>query len=153
VLYRVFKKLVGVFFNMLNILLNGNLPPFGTVCIIVEQDGQYLVIERPEGPIVFPGGFMRWNELSEQTAQREGKEETGLDLNIGEILVSYTATAINFTTMSTITIVHRGEVIGGELRSSIEGRPYWVDRATLPGIVAKHYQPIIKDFLQFDDQQ
>jgi len=150
VLYRVFKKLVGIFFNMLNILLNGNLPPFGTVCIVVEQDGQYLVIERPEGPIVFPGGFMRWNELSAQTAQREGKEETGLDLKIGEILGSYIATAKSFTTMSTITIVHRAEIIGGELHSSIEGRPYWVDKTLLPNILAQHYQPIIKNFLQFD---
>ncbi len=96
---------------------------------------------------------MRWNELSAQTAQREGKEETGLDLHIGEIIGSYTTTAESFTTMSTITIVHRGEVIGGELCSSIEGRPYWVDRVMLPGILAKHYQPIIKDFLQFDDQR
>lgn len=149
-LYRVFKKLVGVFFNVLNILLNGNLPPFGTVCIIVEQDGQYLVIERPEGLIVFPGGFMRWNELSRQTARREGKEETGLDLKIGELLGSYTAIAKSFTTMSTITIVHRAEVIGGELRSSIEGRPYWIDRAMLSKLLAQHYQPIMRDFLKFD---
>jgi len=150
VLYRAFKKLVGIFFNVLNILLNGNLPPFGTVCIVVEQDGQYLVIERPEGSIVFPGGFMRWNELSTQTARREGKEETGLDLNIGGILVSYTTPAMSFTTMSTITIVHRAEIIGGELHSSIEGRPYWVDRAMLPKLLEQHYQPIVRDFLKFD---
>ena len=149
-LYRGFKKLVGIFFNVLNILLLGNLPPFGTVCIIIEQNGQYLVIERPEGVVVLPGGFMRWNELSAQTAQREGKEETGLDLEIGEIIGSYTATAKNFTLMSTITIVHRAEVVGGELRSSIEGRPYWADKAMLPSLLAQHYQPVVRDFLKVD---
>ena len=93
---------------------------------------------------------MRWNELSAQTAQREGKEETGLDLKIGEIIGSYTATAKNFTLMSTITIVHRAEVVSGELRSSIEGRPYWADKAMLPRLLAQHYQPVVRDFLKVD---
>ncbi len=149
-LYRGFKKLVGIFFNVLNILLLGNLPPFGTVCILIEQDEQYLVIERPEGLVVLPGGFMRWNELSAQTAQREGKEETGLDLEIGEIIGTYVTTAKYFTLMSTITIVHRAEVVGGELRSSIEGRPYWADKAMLPMLLAQHYQPVVRDFLKVD---
>ena len=144
VLYRAFKKFVGIFFNVLNILLLGNLPPFGTVCILVEQDGQYLVVERPEGPIVLPGGFMRWNELSTQTAQREGKEETGLDLEVGEIITSYTKTAPDFTSMSTIIIVHKARIISGELRGSIEGQPQWIDKSILPGLLAQHYQPIVK---------
>ncbi len=152
-LYLALKKLVGVFFNVLNVLLLGNLPPFGTVCLIIEQDEQCLVIKRPEGPVVLPGGFMRWKECSAQTAQREGKEETGLDLEIGEIIGSYTSTLGGFTlkditTMSTITIVHRAQIVGGQLRSSIEGRPYWVEKAMLPQLLEQHYQPIVRDFLK-----
>ncbi len=40
--YSLLKKLVGIFFNILNILLAGNLPPFGCVCVIVEDQDKYL---------------------------------------------------------------------------------------------------------------
>ena len=93
---------------------------------------------------------MRWNEHSAQTAQREGKEETGLDLEVGEIIGSYTTAAKSFTTMSTIMIVHRAKVIGGVLRGSIEGRPYWLDKAMLPSSLAQYYQPVVKDFVKVD---
>ncbi len=145
-LYRILKKSVGIFFNILNALLKGNLPPFGCVCILVEQDERYLIVERPEGSLVFPGGFMRWKERSEQTAQREGKEETGLDLRIGNIIGCYTTPSADFAAMSTITIVHRAEVEGGALRSSIEGRPYWVDEETLHSRLEEHYRIILNDY-------
>ncbi len=145
--YRALKKSVGIFFNILNMLLKGNLPPFGCVCILVEQDGRYLIVERPEGSLVFPGGFMRWKERSEQTARREGKEETGLDLRIGDIVGCYTTPSKGFSAMSTVTVVHRGEVVSGELRSSIEGRPYWVDEETLRNRLEGHYHIILNDYV------
>ena len=150
--YRALKKSAGIFFNMLNMLLKGNLPPFGCVCILVEQDGCYLIVERPEGSLVFPGGFMRWKERSEQTAQREGKEETGLDLHIGDIIGCYTIPSTGFTAMSTITIVHRAEIVGGELHRSIEGRPYWVDEETLRSRLEEHYHIILNDYLLREKQ-
>lgn len=150
--YRVLKKSVGIFFNMLNVLLKGNLPPFGCVCVLVEQDERYLIVERPQGALVFPGGFMRWKERSEQTALREGKEETGLDLRIDDIIGCYTTPSTGFTAMSAITIVHRAEVIGGTLRSSIEGRPYWVDEATLRSRLEGHYSVILDDYLPREKQ-
>ncbi len=150
--YRLLKKSVGIFFNMLNVLLKDNLPPFGCVCILVEQDKRYLIVERPKGSLVFPGGFMRWKECSEQTAQREGKEETGLDLHIGGIIGCYTTSSTGFTAMSTITIVHRAEVTGGALRSSIEGHPYWVDEKTLRNRLEGHYHIILDEYLPREKQ-
>jgi 8-oxo-dGTP diphosphatase len=151
--YQTLKRIVGIFFNMLNLLLHGNLPPLGSVCVIVVQDGRYLVVERLDGSMVFPGGFMRWNEVSEQTAQREGREETGLDLHIGDLIGCYTTPSTSFSTMSAITIIHRAEVIGGELRGSIEGQPRWVEKAALHSLLPKHYQPIFSVYLQQDDQR
>jgi ADP-ribose pyrophosphatase YjhB (NUDIX family) len=90
---------------------------------------------------------MRWKERSEQTARREGKEETGLDVRIGEFVGCYTTPSTDFSRMSTITIVHRAEIIGGELRSSIEGRPYWVDEATLRSRLEEHYHIILNNYL------
>ena len=145
-LYNLLEISVGIFFNIFNILLKGNLPPFGTVCILVEQDGQYLVVEQKDGSLVLPGGFMRWKERSEQTAQREGKEETGLDLRIGAIVACYTTPSIGFTAMSAVTIIHRAEVVGGELRSSIEGRPCWVDEETLRNHLKENHITILDEY-------
>jgi len=152
IFYNAFKRAVALFFNLLNMLLRGNLPPLGTVCVVVEKDGRYLVVERPEGAFVFPGGFMLWREHSEQTARREAKEETGLDLRVGAIIGCYTTPSVNIDAMSTVTIVHVAEVIGGELRSSIEGQPRWIDKETVPHILSKHYQPILTKYLKQDKQ-
>ncbi len=152
-LYNLLEISVAIFFNIFNIVLKGNLPPFGTVCVLVEQDGQYLVVEQKDGSVVLPGGFMRWKERSEQTAQREGKEETGLDLRIGDIVACYTTPSIGFTSMSTVTIVHRAEVGDGELRSSIEGRPCWVDEEALRNRSEERYITILNDYQDRDKQQ
>ncbi len=146
--YNLLKYGVSISFNLLNLLLGGNLPPLACVCIIIEKDGQYLILERPEGPLVFPGGFMRWHERSEDAARREGKEETGLDLRIGNIIGCHTNPSEGLSSMSTVTIVHTAEVIGGELRSSIEGHPYWVDEATLRTHLEGHYHIILNDYWQ-----
>ncbi len=151
-LYKLLKKSAGIFFNILNLLLKGNLPPLACVCIIIEQEGQYLILERPEGPLVFPGGFMRWHERSEDAAQREGKEETGLDLSIGHSIACYTSPSMGFSSMSTVTVVHTAEIVGGELRSSIEGRPYWVDEVTLRSYLEGHYSIMLDDYQQHRQQ-
>src|SRR5258708_25622296 len=71
---------------MLNLVLVGNLPPLGSICIVVEDQGRYLLLQRPEGSLVFPGGFMRWREHPAQTAQREVQEETGLQVQLQHII-------------------------------------------------------------------
>lgn len=130
-LYTAVKKLAAVFFNVLNLFLGGNLPPFTCVCVIVEEQGRFLVIERPHGQVVFPAGFMRWREQPERAALREGKEETGLDLRIGEMIAYYPLISHGLTSMSTISLVFHAELVGGELRNSIEGQPQWLDEPTL----------------------
>jgi ADP-ribose pyrophosphatase YjhB (NUDIX family) len=127
----VLNKFVGIFFNVLNILLVGNLPPFGSVCMIVEDKGRYLVVQRPEGKIVFPSGFMRWHEHPTQTVRREGKEETGLDLQVGEVVGYSSVVSSRFNRMSSLTLIYEAEVIGGQLHGSVEGEPYWLEESEL----------------------
>ena len=130
----------------------GNLPPFGSACVIVEEQGRFLVLKRPEGTTVFPGGFMRWGEIAEETARREGKEETGLDLHI-ERMVSYRSTpTTDLDHMSTLTVFFHARVIGGEPRSSIEGQPCWLDEATLRDGLHEFYQQPFADYLQYRNQ-
>ncbi len=151
-LYNAFKYAVAIFFNLLNRLMFGNLPPFGSACVIVEEQGRFLVLKRPEGETVFPGGLMRWGEVVEETARREGKEETGLDLRI-EHMISYRSTpAVDLVHMSALTLFFYARVVGGELRSSIEGKPCWLDEMTLRDSLPEYYQQAFADYLQFRNQ-
>src|SRR5438270_12383929 len=77
-LYDLLKRGVSLCFNTLNVLLGGNLPPFGSAAVIVEEQDRYLVVELPRERVVFPGGFMTWREEPKNTAQREAQEEKGL---------------------------------------------------------------------------
>lgn len=151
-LYRLLKGLVGVFFNILNLLLAGNLPPFGSVCIIVEDHDRYLVIERPEGGCVFPGGFMRWRENPLQTAQREFEEETGLRLKVNGLVGCSSNTSNKLTQMSTLSVIYQAEVISGEMKHSIEGQPCWLEGSELPKRLYAQQRGILEHFLQYREE-
>ena len=148
-LYRMFKRLVGVCFNILNLLLAGNLPPLGSVCVIVEDQDRYLVVERTGGSFVFPGGFMRWRENPLQTALRECEEETGLRLKVNGLIGCSSNSSENFTRMSSLTVIYQAEVIGGELKRSIEGQPRWIDESELRMRVYKKQKGILYHFLNY----
>ena len=147
--YSLLKKLVGIFFNILNVLLAGNLPPFGCVCVIVEDQDKYLVIERPEGGYALPGGFMRWREHPTQTALRESKEETGLQLRVNRFIGCSSKASDHFMLMSTLTVIYQAEVVSGELKSSIEGQPCWRDRTQLPYLLQQRQRELFEEFLQY----
>lgn len=148
-LYRILMILVPFSFNTLNALLGGNLPPLGTICVIVEEQGRFLVIRRFNGQLVFPGGFMRWREYPMQTAEREFQEETGLRVRLLEPLGTYSTISTRISRMSTLTVAFPGEILGGELRGSIEGKPLWVEEAELREDLATHYINILQDYLAF----
>ena len=152
-LYRMFKRLVGVCFNILNLLLAGNLPPLGSVCVIVEDQDRYLVVERAGGSFVFPGGFMRWRENPLQTALRECEEETGLRLKVKGLIGCSSNIGENFTRMSSLTIIYEAKVAGGELKRSIEGQPCWIDEAELRKRVFAKQRGVLDHFLHYREQK
>lgn len=58
--------------------------PFVTVDVIIEYKGGIVLIKRknpPEG-WALPGGFVDYGESLERAAEREAKEETGLDIEL-----------------------------------------------------------------------
>ncbi len=151
--YALLYKLVSIPFNILNFILAGKLPPFGRVCIIIEEHGHYLVIEHTANEISFPGGFMRWREHPVQAAQREGEEETGLHLRIGDIIGYYSNISARFDRMSTLTICYTGEVVGGELSSSAEGQPRWLDESELRSKLDASYRIMLDDYLHYRSER
>jgi 8-oxo-dGTP diphosphatase len=151
-LYRMLKASVGIFFNFLNVLLVGNLPPLGSVTVIVQDQDKYLILERSEGGYVFPGGFMRWKEHPTQTALREGMEETGLTLRVIELIGCCSNNSEHLTKMSTLSVIYHAEFVGGELRNSIEGRASWQDEADLLENMIPQQKGIFEHFLRYRDQ-
>jgi ADP-ribose pyrophosphatase YjhB (NUDIX family) len=147
ILYRILTKSATISFNILNVVLAGNLPPLGSISVVVEDQGRYLILQRPEGDLVFPGGFMRWREHPTQTAQREFKEEKGLRLQLHHLIGCYSKVSTRFDRMSTLTLVYSGVVTSGEMRSSVEGQPRWIDESDLRGKLDFQYVSILDDFL------
>ncbi len=152
ILYRVLRKSVGFSFNILNICLVGNLPPQGCINVIVEDQGRYLLLRRPKGTLVFPGGFMRWQEHPSQTAVREFKEETGLWVELHHVVACYSHSSISFGSMSTLTLVFCGEVSGGEMRGSVEGQPCWIEESNLLEMVDFRYEFMLNDYREHRKQ-
>lgn len=58
--------------------------PFLSVDVILERDGQVLLIERRNPPHgwALPGGFVDYGESVESAAVREAQEELGLDVEL-----------------------------------------------------------------------
>ena len=145
-LYDLLKKCVSIFFNLLNRVLGGKLPPFGSACVIVEKEHQFLVVELPGERIVFPGGFMNWSELPNEAAEREGYEETGLQLKAGELVGYYPCVTNSWMAMSNISFVFAAEVVGGELMPNAEGTPRWMSEEELRSHLSSHALGILNDY-------
>ena len=152
ILYQALKKTVGFCFNCLNICLFGNLPPQGCITVIVEDQGRFLLLKRPNGTLVFPGGFMRWREHPTQTALREFKEETGLQVTLHHVVACYSNTSKDFGSMSTLIIVFCAEVNGGDMRGGVEGIPCWNKESDLLEMVDFRYQYMLEDYREHRKQ-
>lgn len=152
-LYDMLKRVVSVFFNTLNVLLGGNLPPFGSAVAVVEERDRYLVVELPYGRVVFPGGFMNWREDAKSTARREVQEETGLLVQVNDPIGVYTCASDHCTNMSTVSCVYAASIVGGALRSSCEGRPCWLSEGELRMRLSQHSRGILDDYLRYREQQ
>lgn len=83
---------------------------------IVVKDRRLLLVRRAEHPYkddwCIPAGYMEWDELPRECAERELKEETGLDIKAGEVFEVYSGTDDPRT--NAVLILYFCEVIGGQ---------------------------------------
>ncbi|GCF06462.1 NUDIX hydrolase [Dictyobacter arantiisoli] len=152
-LYDLLKMCVSIAFHLLNLLLGGKLPPFGSAAVIVEQDECYLVVELPRHRLALPGGFMNWRENPIQAAEREAHEETGLDVKADDLIGFYSCPSHSWLNMSNLSFVYHARVTGGSLRNNIEGRPCWVAESELRERLDKHTLKIFDDYLSYRARQ
>lgn len=152
-LYLFLGWVAGLFFNVLSFFIRGNLPPFGSVCLVVRDGERYLCLEHTKGGLALPGGFMRWRERPQETGRRECEEETGMQVRMLDMVACISLPGKSFADMSTLTIVYSAEVIEGNLRPALEGRPGWFTEAEAQRRLRPRYQPLFESYLRYYRQQ
>ena len=91
--------------------------PIPAAGALVVEDGRILMVQRAVIPRVgwwcLPAGFMEWSEHPSQTAVREIKEETGLDIRLESLFEVYSGN--DDPRMNAILILYLAKAIGGKL--------------------------------------
>lgn len=87
--------------------------------IIVENDS-VLLVKRAHPPRIgwwcLPAGFMEWSEHPTQTAVREVREETGLDIRLNSLFEVYTG--VDDPRSNAVLILYLADRVGGSLQAS-----------------------------------
>lgn len=82
---------------------------------IVERDGAVLLVRLNYGPRdghwALPGGLVESDETTQQAAVRETKEETGFDVSLDDLLVTWMRPGYPI-----LVVIYRAHITGGELK-------------------------------------
>ena len=125
--------------------------PLVTVDIIIETGGGIVLVRRRNPPHgwALPGGFVDPGESVAQAARREAKEETGLDVELTELLGVYSDPKRDprgLFTASTVFIGRAaGQPTGGD--DAAEARVVALD--ALPPDIAFDHPTIIDDYRRY----
>jgi len=92
--------------------------PVPAVATILFRQNKILLVKRKFAPRkdawTLPAGFMEYDETAEQAALRETKEETNLDIEVGEIFS--VLPGFDDSRVHVLLIVYRAKIIGGEAK-------------------------------------
>jgi 8-oxo-dGTP diphosphatase len=121
--------------------------PLATVDIIIESDEGIVLVRRRNPPLgwALPGGFIDRGESAAQAARREAKEETGLDVELTELLGVYSDPRRDprgFTIGTVFIGRAAGQPVGGD--DAAEARVVALD--ALPSDLAFDHATIISDY-------
>lgn len=124
--------------------------PVPTVDIIIEYSNGIVLIERKNYPFgwAIPGGFVEYGESCEETALREAKEETGLELEDLRQFKTYSKPGRDprFHTISTVFIA-KGK---GILKSGDDAKNAKVfNRENLPENIAFDHKDILEEYFYY----
>ncbi len=92
--------------------------PVPAAGVILTRDNNVLLVKRKFEPRAgmwsLPAGFMEYGETVEETAVRELKEETNLDVKLIRLFGVYTG--CDDPRNQAVLIMYEGSILGGELR-------------------------------------
>jgi len=121
--------------------------PLPTVDIIIENNKGILLIKRknPPGGWALPGGFVDYGESLESAAEREAKEETGLDIELTRQFHTYSDPKRDprHHTITTVFIAKSaGKAVAGDDAKEVGV----FGRDALPEQIAFDHRDIIQDY-------
>lgn len=92
-------------------------PKVAVAVMALTSDNKVLLVKRAMEPArgswCLPGGFMEIGETPQQTASREGQEETGLEIKVDRLLDVFYYEDYRG---SGVLIMYRGQINGGTLQ-------------------------------------
>ncbi|MDY6761909.1 MAG: NUDIX hydrolase [Candidatus Nanohaloarchaea archaeon] len=97
--------------------------PPTSVAVLVEEDRGVLALD-VDGHHELPGGLVKAGELPKEAGKREVKEETGFDVELGNLLDIRSDARGN----PGIHFFFEAEIVGGEQDGSWEGEPVFIPR-------------------------
>lgn len=111
----------------------GPRPVLGVGAVIVDDDGRLLVVERANEPAAgrwtLPGGKVEPDERIVEAIAREVREETGLEVTVGDLLGVHEAI---WDGGHYVIVDHRAEVTGGSLAAGDDAADVaWMGRSEL----------------------
>ena len=121
---------------------------------LFNDEGKVLLQKRGDSGIWgFPGGAIELGETPEETAVRELKEETGLDVEVESLIGIYTDSDIKYPSgdeAHSICIVYKLKAIGGELKcdnlETIGLKYFAIDE--LPEMFCKQHEDLKNDLIE-----
>jgi 8-oxo-dGTP diphosphatase len=122
--------------------------PLVTVDIIIESGDGIVLVRRRHPPLgwALPGGFVDPGESVAQAARREAKEETGLDVELTELLGVYSDPKRDPRGLHTVSAVFvgrsAGRPVGGD--DAADARVWTLD--ALPADIAFDHPTMIADY-------
>lgn len=91
--------------------------PIPAVAMIIRDADAILLVRRKyeprQGDWSLPAGFVEWGESPDETAVREAKEETNLDIKLSELYGVFRARGEE--NYEILLVVYRAEILRGEL--------------------------------------
>ena len=122
-----------------------------TVDIIVETAGGIVLVRRRNPPLgwALPGGFVDPGESVAQAARREAKEETGLDVELTELLGVYSDPARDPRGIYTASTVFIGRADGTPVGGDDAAAARVVPLDALPPDIAFDHATIIADYRRY----
>ena len=121
--------------------------------VIVEMDRKLVMIKRDLEPGMglwtFPAGFVDRGEVVEEAAKREVREETGLEVEIRELVGVYSRDGD-----ANILVVYAGKAAGGQLQAGEEVQEAGLfDPGLLPPLAFERDDAIIQRWLEGKTQR
>ena len=124
--------------------------PFVTVDIIIEINGNIVLIERANPPYgwALPGGFVDYGETLETSAVREAKEETSLDIKLKEQFHTYSDPKRD-PRHHTVTTVFIAQGIGIPTPADDAKNVGVFTKNKLPNPIVFDHEKIIQDYFRY----